>query len=43
MVERDNQLAAARNDLRNLQGQLFTERVAMSTTNQAKLAYANKA
>ena len=31
LVKRDNELAAARNDLRNLQGQLFTERVAMST------------
>ena len=33
LVKRDNELASARNDLRNLQGQLFTERVAMSTNN----------
>lgn len=31
LVTRDNELASVRNDLRNLQGQLFTERVAMST------------
>lgn len=35
LVKRDNELAAARNDLRNLQGQLFSERVSMSTMNQA--------
>ena len=35
-IRRDNELASARNDLRNLQSQLFTERVAMSTNNQIK-------
>lgn len=38
-IRRDNELASARNDLRNLQSQLFTERVAMSTNNQIKQLY----
>ena len=31
LIQKDNSMARVRNELRNLQGQLFTERVAMST------------
>lgn len=41
LVERDNGLAKVRNDLRNMQSQLFAERVSMSVSAMKKQRDAN--